>query len=433
MSAVELFVDGVPLSTQIGYDSLSWTTRWPGGDYDLTFHVGSQGKWRHPALAQGKAAQVRHDGLPRFSGDMAEPDWDGGQMAATGVIRRGENYRAYYWDTTELALLPTWDPDQAVDDAISPVLASGRTAIGWTRAAFSIPSLRTAVDDDTVLSLWDLLLLANKRGYGTPYMGPDRVLRMLSQPFTAHGSSPLTPGAPKWHVHPNVVDMGEMAGDDYASRIFLTYLDSAIAPPAWVLGHSYTVNTLVTYDGHIWKVLILHTSTEALAPSSGTQIAGSNVWQDMGELNQTARTDVSAAVTPYREITLDATNLGPMSSSDIAAIGNQALTAGLEPVYSTDIPVTPLTVTDAGGQPCNPLLVRAGDLVRVWGAAHPRLGHAFVDVIAGEVTVSDAETSNPTAVIKPWQKPALSYSEVMEAALNARRAPEIYTNRHLAA
>lgn len=435
-AGLDLWVGGYPLSTVCAYDSLSWTTRYPYGDYDLSFHVATGGGFRHPAFAQGNTAQPRLGGLPLFTGDMAEPDYDTGNMAATGVIRRGENYRAFYWDTTDLALLPTWDPDQAVDDAISPVLASGRTAIGWTRATMTIPSLRTAADDIEPMQLLELLDLATKRGYGTPYMAWGKRLQMLTQPFTAHGSSPLTPGAPKWHVHPNVVDLGELAGDDYATRIFLTYLDSGIAPPVYnPNGATYTVGTKTTYDGHIWQAQVLiSSSTPDSAPSAGYQIGGTDVWKDLGEVNMTARVDTGAStVRPYREVTLDVTNLGPMTSTEANAIAQQALAAGLEPVYSTDIPVTPLTVTDAGGQPCNPLLVRAGDLVRVWGAVHPRLGHQFVDIIAGEVTVSDAETSQPSAVIKPWQKPAITYSEVAEASLNALRASQIYTNRHLAA
>jgi hypothetical protein len=450
---VQVFVGGVPLSSLIGYRDLTWTTRFPGGDYDASWTALVPQGWRHRAFVRGAAVQIRYGGLAVWSGTLAQFDRDTGQMSADGSIRRSEDYEALVWDGTAGELVATWSPETAVDDAISPAVASGRVAIGWTRDS-SVPSanLIGATQSTDTMRLDALLELATARGYGSPMIGPDIVLRFVADPTTV-----------SWHVRPKVVDVGEAAGDQRATRIYVDYMEASSL--SWVDTASYSSGDIVTFNGDLWKRVSSgagdipeegspHWSQLEVEPwdpdtTSKTYPTGSyytlqdgtfyqlvvgsgpdqtvsappaSPWTNLGTL-PTAETLIveDTSITPYREERVNALALGDLPTSEATAIADQALAAALAPSFTTDIPATPLTATNAQMNPCDPVLVRAGTLVRVWGAAHPRLNQPFIDVIAGEVTVSDAETDQPTAVIKPFGKPAQSDEEVMEAVLNARR------------
>lgn len=450
---MQVLVNNVPLCSLLDYHSLTWTTRWPGGDYDASWTAVIPVGWRHRAFVRGARVEIRYGGLAVWLGTLAEFDRTSGQMAADGLIRRSEDYDALVWDTTNAELVATWSPREAVDDAISPNPLSGRTAIGWTRdTSVTATNLMGATESTETMRLDALLELATSRGYGTPVIGPDGVLRFKADPTTV-----------SWHVRPQVVDVGEAAGEERATRIYVDYMKASSI--SWLDTTSYTPGDIVTFNGDLWKRV---TSGAGDIPEEGsihwTQLevepwdpsvtsktfptgtyytlkdgtfyrlvvaAGPDVtvsappaapWTNLGNLPTAEMLIVEdTTVTPYRENRVDALALGDLPTSEATAIANQALAAALAPSFTTDAPATPLTATNARMNPCDPVLVRAGTLVRVWGASHPRLNQPFIDFIAGEVTVSDAETDLPTAVIKPFNKPAQSDEEVMEAALNARR------------
>ena len=450
--AVQVFVGGKPLSTMCKAVGLGWTSRWPGGDYDATWTALVPAGWRRRELVRGAPVEIRFGGLNVWRGSLAQLDRDTGQMACDGLIRRAEDYDALVWDAALGELVPTWSPAAAVDDAISPNVLSGRVAIGWTRDA-SVP-VGSLVGADTAaegMRLDELLALATSRGLGTPYIGPDGVLRFLADPTT-----------PTWLVHPAVVDIGEAAGDQRATRIFVEYL--AATSLSWVDTTSYVAGDIVTYGGELysrigsgagdvpgvsplWSQLEVESwdpTVTSKTYSTGTYYVlrdsvfyqlvvptGPDVtvsdppspdWTTLGSMPVPTTLSVQdGTVTPYREDRVSALALGDLPTSEATDIANQALAVALRPTFTADIPATPFTVADARMMPLNPVLMRAGTLGRVWGAAHPRLNQPFVDVIAGEVTVSDAETDYPTAVIKPWGKQLDSDEEVMEAGLNARR------------
>lgn len=445
-----MFVGGTPLSTLCSYRELSWTTRWPGGDFDASWTAQLQPGWRHRAFKRGARVEIRYGGLAVWLGYLSEFDRESGQMAAEGLIRRAEDYDALVWNGS--ASVPTWKLRDAVDEAIAPTSGSPRVPIGWTRDT-SVPNgpLNYATSASDVARLDDLMALARSKGLGTEYIGPDGVLKFLADPTTV-----------TWHVRPRVVEMSEAAGDGRATRIVVSYmLASALS---WVNSTSYSAGQIVTFNGNLWKrsgsgagdipeegsshwaqldvetwdpgvtaktygpgtyyALLSNTFYQmTIAPGPDVSVSAPPTgWTTLGTLPTATEVAVQdTTITPYREARVDARGLGDLPLAEATAIANAALATALAPSFTTDIPATPLTVTSSQMLPCDPLLLRAGTLGRIWGASHPRLAQGFTDVIAGEVTISDAETDNPTALIKPWGKQAQDDIEVMEAALNARR------------
>lgn len=455
--SLDVWVAGVPLSTVCSYGSLSWTTRFPYGDFEASWVLSVPPGWRHPAFTRGNEVRIMYGGLPLWLGDIGDTNWDTGEMHAEGRIRRAEDYLALHYDAVASGIVPTRNPRFAVDDAISPPTAMGRPAIEWSRDT-SIPDITLPSDNNETESLSILRLLdaASDRGYGTPHMGPDGTIRLLPDPMAAAYTL-------AFQVWPKMVDVGEAGGPDRATRIRVTYL--LASGLSWRNGVSYTAGNEVLFKGDLWKrngsgagdvpsdtstlwskldvqpwdpdvtsadynpgtyyvslnnsiyktVVVGSTATLAAPPGAAWTLLGSYPTSAVVEA-------YDQNVLPYREATVDATELGDITAAEASDIADQALAEGLRPVFDTDITLTPLTAANGSGEPINPLVVRDGQVGRIWGATHPRLGQSFIDLIAGEVTVSDAETSTPTAVVKPYNKPARAYLEVLEASLNARRS-----------
>lgn len=385
--AVEVWLDGQPLSTVCGYSSLGWTTKWPFGDWECTFKAGLQSGWRHPAIEKEMEAEVRYGAGRLFFGNVGDVNRDTGEIYVRGRIRQGENYKAWALDQPGT---PTYDPQDALDgalDATGPTLTHA-VPIDWKADTLSSTGVGSG---DQVMTLLELFELAMQDGSDKFYMGPDGRLKQVPDPTV-----------PTIQVWPKVADLSEALGPDRATRLYVQYLTG---PDEWDSSLSYSAGDLVFYADHKWVAV---TPTVGTAPSSPD-------WTDLGAFDPNAMVTVSSTLTPYREENVDARSLGRLTLATATALADAALAAGLEPRYTTDIPLTPLTAANGDGQPINPVLVRAGDLCRVWGTAHPLLGQGFIDVIGGEVVVSDAETLAPTAVLKPYLKPARGYLETMAA------------------
>lgn len=441
--AIDVVVDGKSLSSICYWEGLSWTSRWPYGDYEASCRISTQKNWRHSALKQGKPFRVMYGGKPLFRGVSGEHDFESGELRFEGLIRRGEDYLALHYDADAAEIKTTFDVAVAIDEAITPPTALGRVPIGWRRRDPSVTGIFRP-DGNNNPTILDLLDEAMKRGAGTPYLGPDNRIALLPDP-TAYD----------WMVHPNVVDLSEAGGETRATRIRVTYL--AATGLSFLDNVDYPADSVVIYKGELWKRLghgagdipgvsqmwvSLGTPSEFEADATysigdyvtksgsiyrssadgntGHTPPAAGWWTLVGAFPVPAVVVVGDRLEPYREVSVDITELGDLPTAEATDIANKALAEGLAPVFTTDIPITPLVAKNRRGRPADPLLPHAGQLVRVWGAAHPHLGHGYIDVIAGEVTVSNAETS-PTAVIKPYLKPARGLVEAMEAALTARR------------
>lgn len=402
MPGLSPWVDGVPLRTICSFSDLSWTTRWPYGDWEASWRVHVPAGFRHRNIRQGVEVTIPFGGKSLWTGDLEKPDWSTGQMTAKGRIRQGENYRALRWDSDLLMFMPTWDVQVAITEARSG--GHGRPALNWKVG--TLPSGALSPERNTEpISILDLLDLARDHGDGTPYMGPNGRLQLLADPTTV-----------TWQVFPKVVDVGDSGGTDRATAIYMMYLPTDTATD-WDATLSYDAGQFVRHVDYRWEAL------ESI-PAGGAEPGTDNAkWKRHQAIADVWSTEFPSDTrfTPYRELSVDARGLGELAVGESDVIAQRALDEHLAPAYTTDIQATPLTVTGPQLQPVAPILLRAGTLGRIHGANHPRLGSRRIDVIAGEVAVHNAETSRPTAVIKPYAKEPSSYMEVMEATLTAAR------------
>lgn len=387
----EVWVGGRPLSTLCFYDQVTWTKKWPFGDWSAGFRVHARPRWRSSYLRRDTEVVIKYGAGRRFLGDIGSWDRETGEVSVRGRIRAGEGY-----------LASSFDLITAINGAIS-----GTPPLNWRVDEPSIPVGEVFGADHEPTYLLDLLAAATALGAnnGAQFMmGPDGRLRFVERPTT-----------PSWQVWPEAVDLGEAGGPDRATSVQLRFINSTAV--AWAAGGVFALGDVVTYAGTFWTALV---STPGSTPGSDD-----TEWADGGPLEAAADSVVAEdlTVTPYRQVQLDAVEYGAMVEASAQAMADAALAKLLEPVYLNDVPANPLLVATWGGEPINPLTVEAGTLGRVWGASHPRLGHPYVDLLAGEVTVSDAETPTPKTLIKGYQKPLTNLVEFISAT-----APRVTRN-----
>lgn len=122
MQSVEVNIGGIWLSSLGPWGDLIVEDRWPGGNHELTGAVDPKLTHRHPALMNGARTTCTVAG-PRWTGDLAQLDWETGEFVATGLWRQGDEAPAL-----NATGLTTTVPNSAVDKAIS----SGW--VDWVRA-----------------------------------------------------------------------------------------------------------------------------------------------------------------------------------------------------------------------------------------------------------------------------------------------------------
>lgn len=369
----EPFISGVPLSTICPFRDLTWTIRWPYGGFEAKCKIDVPVNFRHHALVTDADTEIKWGGGTMFLGDLAEPDWAAGELYFRGRIRQGEKYKA--WEVTgSTTLVPAVNLETAIDLAVAggPVDVSvanitsangipARTALQWKRTTpLFTTNLWATPPEEPAWLFPDMLDLASQRGAGVPYMGPSGRLEFRTPKINPFSSGTTVPD---WQIHPGTVELSEAGGDSRLTRVYVLFLDSTAA------------------------------GAEKVTISEDTRFR------------------------PYREDYYDARNLDGITPAEAKTIADAILAEHLRPVYVSDIDLTPFTATTYHGAPCNPLLPRGGDVIRVNGATHPRLPGSFIDVTAGEVVVSAAETDRPTAVAKPENKPARSEDEIAEATI----------------
>lgn len=384
----EAWVGGQPMSTICFYDQLNWTTHRLFGDWEAGFRVHAPARWRHSALRRGNEVVIKYGGKRTFLGDVGSWNRDTGEVYVRGRIRAGEGYLV--------------DP---TDDAATVVAAAiaATPPLNWTVDTTGFPAgalvaKTTAADPEPMYLLDYLEAIAAKSGTGQGVftMGPDGRLRYVERPTV-----------PSLQVWPAAVDLGEAGGPDRATAVRVKYIRVLAPVPAWQVGGAYAFHDQVVFSDHFWTALI----------ASPTSQPGEDdtEWRDDGATSEAVQyvTKADDRFTPFREVLLDGTDLGPMLLAQAQTMADNALAKLLEPVFLNDIPGDPLLVADWQGGPINPLVRRADALTRVWGTSHPRLGKHHIDVLAGEVTVSDAESLHPTVFLKTDQKPITNLLELV--------------------
>lgn len=358
--SIEVRAAGYPLSSVCLWRGLSWLTRWPYGDWECTWKISQPTGWRHPALVTDALVEVMNGGKPWWVGSLTEPGWGSGEMYARGLVRRAEWEYAF-----QIVHVPDggdgYDaavPATNVTEALAYVGGSGAAPLLWKYAEGDVPDTDYATAE----------LSADMRSW----------FDLLDLATTSGDGTPVVfagrlsflpdPTTPKWHVHPSHVDIGEAGGDSRATKVILSFINADEADAEW------------------W----VETAEAPLVPKI-------TVWED-------------------------ARSLGSMTASAAATLAADLLAQQISPVFVDDVVLTPFTATAAHGQPCDPLAVRAGDMVRVHGVSRPGFPANYIDFIAGEVAVADAETSAPTATVKPFGKPSRTVEEMFEAAERLRKA-----------
>lgn len=463
MRRVKVRIGGHLVHTMVGCKDVAYSYRYPYGCWEASFQILVGDGWRHPAFVEGALFEVLYGGSRPWLGLLNGINWESGEMTGMGMIRILERYRARYWDLDVDEFLPTWNPRTAIDAVISPNPLSGRPAAPIKRDN-SVPDVDLAKrePDAEPLQLLELLDLATKRGYGAPSIGGDGVLRFLPEPTVR-----------TWSVHPRVIDIGNAGGEDTATRIFVIYQFKTSL--CWDETTTYPEGTVIWWDDQLWRKASAggggvkpvdgegfwnplgqasqwsaETQYEEGAfvisdgfdlgigdsvgnvweVTSGSPLVGdpppAGGWTHRGQLPFDATTDApDETVQPYREAPeVDARSLGPISTAEADEIAEAALAEALMPSYTSDIEVTPVTVTGQHGTPIVVLGHQAGELGRVNGVADPRLGQPFIDPVSAEYRVNGADSDYPTGLIKVEGKEARGYIEVMQAALEARRKKE---------
>jgi hypothetical protein len=203
LSVPQVVVDGKPLSTiAAGWGDLKITHRWPGGCWEMSWSVPVRRLRRHEALKARKVVRAFYGGVPIWSGFMAEPNWDTGEMVALGFVRQGEE--AICFDSGGLL---SSTPDAVVDQAIL------RGALTWVRRA-SISSAAFAASGSTdkfnyVTALLDAYTKQANLGWGVNARG---------EVYTA-----ATATTPSWTVAPDSGVLG-VADQTLAASVFGRYL-----------------------------------------------------------------------------------------------------------------------------------------------------------------------------------------------------------------
>lgn len=344
----EVVIGDTWLKTIAFYDrrEVEWTTKWPGGDWEATAKVTMRPGWTHPALVGGKSAKIHRGGRIWF-GDLASFDPESGELRMVGRYRKADGYFAL-----DSLGATSSVPKTAIDAAIAGDPGS-RLPLGWLRVdPFAIDpntglevQVTQTTTPDDLIKIPDLLDAASLQINKYPHMGPWGAIEMQSAPTTAY-----------WQVRPNSVELG-FADSAYASTVLVRYLD---------------------------------------AGSGGTRTTAT-------------REDAYAAAVAYSEHAVDATGLGQISTAKANSIGDAILARALRLQFTNSFELTHANLMSMGGGLGDPAAVRAGDMIRVQGASHPRWPLRWVDVIPGEVRCKEG-----SATVSPYNKEPQTLAEITE-------------------
>lgn len=196
---MQLVANGVPLAAIAAYGDLSYTFRYPGGLYEVSWTMDLPPDYRHPALVRGASVELMDGPLRMGQAELSEPDRESWQLVATGICRADEEFPAL-----DASLDATTVADDAVDWAISEGLP-------WVRNdSLSSTAYGAATTDG--LNILSTLLDAVAESEGKrKWVDADGIVTFRDDPTT-----------PKWHLTPGVAVLGT-ADDEYASRVYLRY------------------------------------------------------------------------------------------------------------------------------------------------------------------------------------------------------------------
>jgi hypothetical protein len=354
-------VDGTQTAflAQIGpygsWGDLSYVTRWgdgASGMYESQWTMPLPADYTHPLLRRGTLVELM-DGPHRVGSPLilAEPTVGSGladpwQFTANGIGREVEGENSFYcFDGSGNA---TSIASTAIDQAIT-------RGLRWSGRASSIPT--TALGPTTTEQLNTIGALLNSIGASTSKrwgVGQDNIVAMYSDPTT-----------PTWQTTPGSAALG-VADDDYATVVFVRYVDSATG--------------------------LYSTSTAPASVSSTETRVG------------------------RREFPVDVTSLGPISTATANGFSAGILANAKGRLgWTNGLTLTSNQLLTTGGVPAELSMVEAGQMLRIHGIFNDLLeynGQTWTDIIIGQTRYTDGAQS---IQIDPLDLAARDLAAIVEA------------------
>lgn len=335
----QLKVGGWWLSQVGAWSGLTWSHRNPGGCWEASWTMaGLPADFHHDALNRGRAVEVYAGAKRLWKGVLGEPDRESWQVVATGLAQEANNY---------LCLDGAGNATSVLDTAIDAAIARG---LPWKRLASLHASAWSAAAATDGLNYLDQLLDGRLSTESNRWwVDADGVIGKRPDATT-----------PMWQVTPGSAVLG-VAGDEYASRAFARYLDSA----------SSTYKT------------------------------------------ETAADLVAEARWGRREVGIDLTPLGAISNTKAQSVVSNRLSKGAaRPGWTNDLNPSAYELTNMGGTPAELGFVQAGQMVRLHGVLDPRIVATTLDVVIAESTYS---VDDNALTLRPMGRAVRTLADAMAA------------------
>ncbi len=209
MTAVTVYLDGVPLDTVAPVSDVVLTADWRGatgisGPSEARWTVLLGGRERPSILTEGRAVQVRSGGWPIVSGTLTQVDYETGQCIAAGASTEGASALAFAASGQVTTI-----PDTAITQA------AARGAISWKLPA-SLSTTAVNAEQTDLLYVKDLISQWQQVDDSLIRVGADRAIRKVAAPTTPH-----------YWIPSGVVELSWSANDDQPNRLFAHYQDGA--------------------------------------------------------------------------------------------------------------------------------------------------------------------------------------------------------------
>lgn len=305
------------LNRLAGIDELTYSSVAPGSSDEASWSMSLRPDFAHPALRRGRIIEIDIDGGPVWNGFLAEPaaGEDGWTLRAEGaatVLGR------------RLAL------DTGGNTTATPNTAIDRVGLPWKRPVSLSATPLGGGDNTAQLNTVGDLLDAWAESQGKRW-GVDLEWSVFAA---------ADPPTPTLHMTPGAGTVG-LADDDYASHIYLRYIDSTTFLPA----------------------------------------------------TATASDSTAAADYGTEEEVLDATEAGVFSSASASAMAANVLAAGKPRLAWTGAVSPSSRQLTRGGVASFLPSIRAGVMVRLHGIPDPRTGELHVDFVVGKAVYSSGSDS----------------------------------------
>lgn len=196
----QLEVRGRPLFVVGAHSDLTWSTRWPGGSFEVSWAMEPGVRYD---IRRGDLVRVMLGAWPLWAGEVQEPNYEDGTYTAIGMSRVAEQFIAL-------------DASLNVTTGVRPAINNAITR-GWdVTLGASVPILNMSESGSAngLSQVSALLDLASDEEGRRWVVGGDRVVQFAPDPLV-----------PSYYLRPGVVRLSPSDGE-YASHVFVRYIGS---------------------------------------------------------------------------------------------------------------------------------------------------------------------------------------------------------------